>query len=64
MRDFLTALALVMVIEGLAYATFPQAMKRMLAAVLEQPAASLRLAGLAAAAVGVASLWAARMVLG
>lgn len=64
MRDFLSALALMLVMEGLLYAAFPDGMKRILAAALEQPTGQLRLAGLALAVVGLLSLWAARQVFG
>lgn len=54
MTDFLTAIALVLVIEGLCYAVAPEAMKRMVASVMTMPSASLRIAGLVAAVLGVA----------
>lgn len=54
MQDLLTALALVLVIEGLLYAAFPDAARRALAVLLSQPASTVRVAGLAAAVVGVA----------
>lgn len=57
MTDLLTALALILVIEGLIYAAFPEQLKRMLAAVLALPATTLRIAGLAAAAVGFVLVW-------
>ncbi len=57
MLDFLTAVALILVIEGAVYALFPDAMKRMMAQVLTLPAASLRIAGLAAAALGIVLVW-------
>ena len=57
MKDFLTAVALAIAIEGAAYALFPEAMKRMMARVLTQPTTMLRTA---AAAVGVAVVWAIR----
>lgn len=60
MKDFLTAVALAIAIEGAAYALFPDAMKRMMARVLTQPTSMLRTAGLIAAAVGVAVVWAIR----
>lgn len=60
MKDFLTAVALAIAIEGAAYALFPDAMKRMMARVLTQPTTMLRTAGLIAAAVGVAVVWAIR----
>jgi uncharacterized protein len=57
MTDFLAAFALVLVIEGLLYAAAPEAMRRAMTAVLAQPAAALRIAGLAAAVIGVFLLW-------
>ncbi|NBC96311.1 MAG: DUF2065 family protein [Deinococcus-Thermus bacterium] len=57
MQDLATALALVLVLEGLLYAAFPEAMKRMLASVLELPPAMLRGVGLGAAAVGLILVW-------
>ena len=55
--DLLTALALAVTIEGLAYAMFPDAMKRMMVSVLEQPSSNLRAAGLLAASLGVFAVW-------
>jgi uncharacterized protein YjeT (DUF2065 family) len=60
MRDFLTAVALALVIEGLSYAAFPEAMQRMMAMAASAPPKVLRLAGLAAAMGGVALVWAVR----
>ncbi len=57
MQDLLTALALVLVIEGVLYAAFPAAMRRTLEAALAAPPSTLRVAGLVAAAVGVALVW-------
>lgn len=53
----LTALGLAIAIEGIIYALFPEAMKRMMAMVMEQPAGSIRTAGLGAAVAGVFVLW-------
>jgi uncharacterized protein YjeT (DUF2065 family) len=53
----LIALALVLVIEGAAYALFPDGMKRMMAAMHEIPASTLRAFGLAAAVSGVIIVW-------
>ena len=61
MSDFFTALALALAIEGFAYALFPDAMKRMMANVLEMPVGNLRLAGLVAAVTGVGLVWAIRL---
>ena len=45
MTDFLAALGLVFVIEGLIFAAFPEAAKRAMKSVLETPDVSLRLIG-------------------
>ncbi len=55
--DLLTALGLVLVIEGLFYAVFPEQMKRLVVAVLELPPGALRTGGLMAATAGVAVIW-------
>ena len=60
MRDLWTALALVLVIEGALYALFPEGMKRAAARALLVPPQAMRLAGLAAACVGVALVWLVR----
>lgn len=57
MTELLTALALAVAIEGIAYALFPDAMKRMMASVLEQPSGNLRAAGLLAASAAVVAIW-------
>ena len=57
MSDLLSALALAVAIEGIAYALFPSAMKRMMQTVLEQPSANLRTAGLVAAFLAVFAVW-------
>jgi len=60
MRDLLTALALVLVIEGGLYALFPEGMKRAAARALLVSPQALRLAGLGAACVGVVLVWLVR----
>ncbi len=60
MDDFLTALALVLVIEGSAYALFPLAVKRMAAYASKMPDHFLRLSGLGAVVLGVVSVWVIR----
>jgi len=60
MRDFLTALALVLVIEGILYALLPDTMKRLAARATAVPPQALRLGGLLAACVGVVLVWALR----
>lgn len=56
----ISAFCLVLVVEGALYALFPDGMKRMMAQVLEIPSQSLRIAGLAAAVLGVFLLWLVR----
>lgn len=60
MRDFGTALALALVIEGVLYSLVPGAMQHLNAQVATLPAAVLRMTGLAAACVGVAAVWVIR----
>ena len=57
MTDLVVAIGLVLVIEGLAYAAFPNAIRRMLAMVEQTPDASLRMGGLVAAATGLVIVW-------
>lgn len=57
MSDFLTALALVLVIEGLIYAIMPETMKHMVEQVLALPSDRLRLIGVLLAAIGVMFTW-------
>jgi hypothetical protein len=57
MTDFLTALALVLVIEGLFLAIVPHRLKQILAMLEAVPPESLRVGGLAAAALGVFLVW-------
>jgi uncharacterized protein YjeT (DUF2065 family) len=58
--ELLTALALVLVLEGIAYALFPDLMRRMLAVALMTPVGQLRIAGLIAATCGVGLVWVLR----
>ncbi|HEY6023719.1 MAG TPA: DUF2065 domain-containing protein [Pseudolabrys sp.] len=60
MIDFLAALGLVFVIEGLIFAAFPEAAKRAMTSVLETPDVSLRLIGIGSAIVGLIFVWLAR----
>jgi uncharacterized protein len=60
MRDLLTALALILVIEGIVYALLPESMKRLAARATTTPAQALRLGGLVAACLGVILVWALR----
>ena len=60
MEDFLAALGLVFVIEGLVFAAFPAQAKRAMASVMETPEGSLRLIGLGSAVVGLIVIWLVR----
>jgi uncharacterized protein len=60
MRDFATAVALILVIEGILYALLPEAMKRLAVRATATPAQSLRVAGLTAASLGVVLVWVLR----
>ncbi len=52
MEFFLTLIGLLLIIEGLPYAAFPEAMKRWLAQVQELPPTALRGFGLGALGLG------------
>ena len=60
MSDFLAALGLVFVIEGLVLAALPLGAKRAMAAVIEMPDSGLRIAGILSALVGVLIVWLVR----
>jgi uncharacterized protein len=60
MLDFLAALGLVFVIEGLIFAAFPEAAKKAMASVLATPDISLRLIGIGSAIVGLVLVWLVR----
>jgi uncharacterized protein YjeT (DUF2065 family) len=57
MKDLGTALGLVLVIEGVVYALFPDGMRRVAAQMLAVPAPMLRAVALAAACIGVIVVW-------
>ena len=57
MTDFFTALALVLVIEGLFLAALPHRVRQILEMLETVPPEALRLGGLVAAAVGVFGVW-------
>lgn len=57
MADLLTAVGLILVIEGSLYALFPDGMKRVMAQVLAMPSGSLRTVGVVAVALGAALVW-------
>jgi hypothetical protein len=60
MSDFLAALGLAVVIEGLAYAAFPDQMKKMLLQVHGQPVMRIRSVALGCAAAGLVLLFLVR----
>jgi uncharacterized protein YjeT (DUF2065 family) len=60
MEDFLAAIGLVLVVEGLVYGGFPGLAKRLATEVLRTPENVLRIAGLAAIAAGVGIVWLVR----
>jgi uncharacterized protein YjeT (DUF2065 family) len=57
MRDLWTGLGLVLVIEGVLYALFPEAMKRVAARAMLVSPQILRASGLLAAGAGVVIVW-------
>ncbi len=60
MQDLIVALGLVLVIEGLLYTLFPDALRRMLLALLDTPAAYLRFGGATVALIGLGIVWLVR----
>jgi len=60
MRDFIVALGLVFVIEGLIFAVSPAAAKKAMAHVLETADGPLRVVGIASAVLGVVLVWLVR----
>ncbi len=60
MSDFLAALGLVFVIEGLVFAAFPGQAKRAMMSVWETPDSTLRMIGLASALIGLVVVWLVR----
>ncbi|TRD00798.1 DUF2065 domain-containing protein [Mesorhizobium sp. WSM4303] len=60
MQDFLAAIGLVLVVEGLVYGGFPGLAKRLAGEVLSMPEKALRIVGLAAIAIGIGIVWLVR----
>ncbi len=60
MTDFIVALGLVFVIEGLIFAVSPGAAKNAMAHVRETPDGPLRIVGIASAVLGVVLVWLVR----
>ncbi len=63
MTDLLTALCLALAFEGIAYAAFPDAMRRAMAQILAQPDQSLRRMGLVVAFLAIGGLYLLRSAL-
>ena len=57
MTDLLTALALVLVIEGLILALMPERLRWLVDRMAEMPPESLRIGGLVSASLGVFLVW-------
>ena len=57
MRDFLTAIGLVLVFEGVVYGGFPGLAQKLAGEVLAMPENVLRMAGVVAAVLGVGVVW-------
>ena len=60
MADFLTGLGLALVLEGVAYALFPDGMRRAMMQILSLPGSTIRIFGVLAVTMGVALVWAIR----
>jgi uncharacterized protein YjeT (DUF2065 family) len=60
MTDFLAALGLVFVIEGLIFAAFPAQAKRAVQSVLDTPDVTLRMIGIGSAVIGLIFVWLVR----
>ena len=63
MSDLVTAIGLVLIIEGLVYAAAPARFKAMMARLEDIPDEALRMGGLIAVAAGVAIVWLARQAI-
>jgi hypothetical protein len=57
MSELVTALGLVLVLEGVLYALVPGGMKAIMRSALETPDQTLRVTGLIAAVIGVFLVW-------
>jgi uncharacterized protein YjeT (DUF2065 family) len=57
MTEFIVAIGLVLVIEGLLFAAFPRVAKRLAASAIESPENALRIAGIGSALLGLIVIW-------
>jgi uncharacterized protein len=62
MRELITALALMLAIEGLGFAAFPGGMRKAMRDASEMPERFLRIFGFCAAILGVLLVWASRNI--
>ena len=60
MSDFIVAIGLVLVIEGLMFSAFPATAKRAMESVQQSPDGALRSVGIISAVIGIALIWAIR----
>ncbi len=60
MTDFLAAVGLVFMIEGLLFAALPGPTKRAMMSVVETPETSLRIIGIGSAIIGLIVIWVVR----
>jgi uncharacterized protein YjeT (DUF2065 family) len=60
MGDFLVAIGLVFVIEGVVFAAFPEHARRAMLQVAETPESALRIVGIVSAVLGLILVWAVR----
>ena len=60
MSDLIVAIGLVFVIEGLLYAAFPNAMRKMVQDITKLPDTNIRTIGLFALAIGFIIVWAVK----
>ena len=60
MEDLFTALALVLVIEGVLYALFPSKMRCLISKIVEVEDKTLRISGIVAVVLGVTWVWVIR----
>lgn len=57
MSDFFAALGLAIILEGIAYAAFPEQMKQALASLLKTPNSTIRVIALTSAVFGLMLVW-------
>jgi uncharacterized protein YjeT (DUF2065 family) len=60
MEDFLVALGLVFVLEGIMFAALPLVAKRAMAQAIETPEGTLRVIGIVSAVAGLVLVWLVR----